>query len=95
YTFNGREYRNDQLTFSRVHAYGLDDWDEDVAEQLGVAGQAITIWVNPDRPAESVAIRDMRWSEFGVYLLFSFGMGCGGVFFLSGAFARGGPPPAA
>lgn len=95
YTINGRQYVGEQIAFSQVHAYGLDDWDEDIADALGKPGSSITIWVNPKDPAESVAIRDMRWGEFGVYLIFAFGMGCGGVFFLSGAFTRGGPPPKA
>lgn len=95
YTVADRDYVGKQLAFSWVYAYGLDDWDEDIADALGEPGSSITIWVNPKDPAESVAIRDMRWGEFGVYLIFAFGMGCGGVFFLSGAFAHGGPPPKA
>jgi len=92
YAVDGREYVGTRITFSRVHAYGLDDWDDEIAAALGEPGQAITIWVNPKAPAESVAIRAMRWGEFGAYLLFAFGMGAGGIFFLTGAFGRGGPP---
>lgn len=90
YSVDGRSYTSKQITFSKVHAYRLDDWDEWVAGELGEPGNAITIWLNPKNPAESVARRDMRWGEFGAYLIFAFGMGCGGVFFLTGAFARGG-----
>lgn len=92
YTIDGRDYVSTQITFSRVHTYGLEDWDDSIAEALGEPGAAITIWVNPSNPAESVAIRDMRWDEFGAYLLFALGMGAGGILFLTGAFGRGGPP---
>lgn len=91
YSVDGRSYTGNRIAFSNVHVYGIDDWDEWVADKLGEPGNALTIWLNPNNPAESVALRDMRWSEFGACLIFAFGMGCGGVLFLNGAFARGGP----
>lgn len=95
YTWEGRAYVGERIAFSQVHAYGLDDWDEDIAAALGEPGNTITIWVNPADPAESVVIRDMRWGEFGAYLLFVFGMGGGGAFFLHGALTSHRPRPPA
>jgi len=93
YSYANQEYVSERLAFSLAYAAGLDDWDEAIAAELGEPGSSITIWVNPADPAESVAIRDMRWGEFGAYLLFMFGMGGGGAFFLHGAFTSHRPRP--
>lgn len=77
YDYNGQRYQSERLSFSLILAYGLDDWDERLTESLGEPGNAIHVWVNPAAPAESVAVRDIRWGEVGAGLLFAFGMGAG------------------
>jgi hypothetical protein len=71
YQFAGREYVGERLSFSIVRSNGFDDWDEQLRETLGAEGGAINILVNPDNPAESVALADIRWAEFGAILLFA------------------------
>jgi excinuclease ABC subunit A len=66
YQFAGREYVGERLSFSIVRSNGFDDWDEQLRETLGAEGGAINILVNPDNPAESVALADIRWAEFAM-----------------------------
>ena len=89
YQFAGHEYVSERLSFSIVRSSGLDDWDEQLQQTLGAAGETINILVNPDSPAESVALADIRWAEFGAALLFAAGMGGGGSLLLSIALADG------
>ena len=92
YQFAGREYVGERLSFSIVRSNGFDDWDEQLRETLGAEGGAINILVNPDNPAESVALADIRWAEFGAILLFAAGMGGGGCLLLSIALTDGRRP---
>jgi len=62
-----------------------------LADRLGEPGSAIRIRVNSADPTESVAFAGIRWAEVGACLLFVFGMGSGGGFFLFAAFAKGPP----
>jgi len=93
YQFAGREYVGERLSFSIVRSSGFDDWDEQLRETLGAAGGTISILVNPDNPAESVAQAAIRWAEFGAILLFAAGMGGGGCLLLTIAWADGRRPP--
>ncbi len=44
----------------------IDDWHHEVnarLEDARAAGRPVTVWVNPDNPAESVFDRELRWGE--------------------------------
>jgi hypothetical protein len=83
YTFEGREYSGSRLGISRVGgADNLDDWHQEVSAKLQdarAAGKAITVWVNPENPAEAVFDRYVRWREIAFLTPFSLAFGGVGV----------------
>ncbi|WP_371323484.1 DUF3592 domain-containing protein [Dechloromonas sp. ZY10] len=98
YQWAGREYYGEQLSFSFARSSNFDDWDAELAEQLGAPGESFMLWVNPNDPAESVVRRDIRWGEIGAALFLVAGFGGGGGVLLAAAGQRGprqrraGPP---
>ena len=89
YQWAGRDYIGERLSFSLARSSGFDDWDAELAEQLGAPGEHFMLWVNPDNPAESVVRRDIRWGEIGAALFFVGGFGGGGAALLAAARQRG------
>ncbi len=81
YTFNGQAYTNDRLGTLRLGGTSdVDDFDERVASILAVGREEkrpITVFVNPDKPSESMVDRTIRWT----FLLFltPFALAFGGV----------------
>jgi hypothetical protein len=81
YTVGGRQYANDRRGTVRIDGTSdVDDFDQRVASILE-SGRSekrpITVWVNPDNPAESMVDRDIRWMLF-VFLV-PFALAFGGV----------------
>ena len=81
YAFNGREYKGDRMGPDPLGGTdNLDSWHADMAARLGEARDSktpVTVWVNPDNPAESMVDRNVRW-KLAVFML-PFALGFGGV----------------
>ncbi len=81
YVFEGRPYSGSRLGISRLGGSdNIDDWHEQTSARLAdarAAGLPVTVWVNPDNPAESVFDRELRWGE--VLFLVPFSLAFGGV----------------
>ena len=81
YEFAGKAYAGSRLGISTLGgADNIDDWQHEVnakLEDARTAGQPVTVWVNPDNPAESVFDRELRWSQ--VLFLVPFSLAFGGV----------------
>lgn len=76
YALDGQTFTSDRISFSSMLTRSIggrfDDWNERLTAALGEPGGTITVWVNPDKPAEAVVLRDIRWSEMA--LLLGFGL---------------------
>ena len=83
YTFNGETYTNDRLgTFRLGGTSDVDDFDERVASILANGRdekRPITVFVNPDKPAESMVDREIRWTFALVLMPFALAFGAVGV----------------
>lgn len=83
YVFAGKPYSGSRLGLSKVGGSdNIDDWHHEVSatlEDARAAGKPITVWVNPDNPAESVLDREIRWSELLFLVPFSLAFGGVGV----------------
>ena len=79
YRFGGREFRNNRLGAERIEGTSdVDDFDERVAQRFARAreeNKPMTVYVNPDNPAESMVDREIRWTLFLVMFPFAFGFG--------------------
>ena len=83
YTYGGKNYGGDRLGANPIGGTdNVDSWHEDMAAMLSEAqrdGKPITVWVNPDNPAESMVDRTIRW-KLGVFIIpFALGFGGAGV----------------
>jgi hypothetical protein len=83
YTFDGKPYFGTQLGLDTLgSSTNLGDWDQDMAAYLIEAkekGQAISLYVNPDNPAQSVVDRGLRWGLVGFLAIFGIVFGSVGV----------------
>lgn len=83
YAFQGKPYSGSRLGLSAIGGSdNIDDWHHEVSatlEDARAAGKPITVWVNPDNPAESVLDRGIRWSELLFLVPFSLAFGGVGV----------------
>jgi hypothetical protein len=83
YTFQGREYKGDRMGSAILGGRdNLDSWHSDMASLLSAAqkeGKPISVFVNPDNPAESMIDRTIRWKLVLVFLPFALGFGGVGV----------------
>lgn len=77
YTRDDRTWRGDRVSlFSGSDNIG--SYQQDLGERLRRAqanGEAITVWMNPDNPAESVVDRSVRWGMVGFRSIFLFVFG--------------------
>lgn len=92
YVVNGVEHEGERLSFSLAFDNGLDDWQEQVREHVGAPGDTFEIWVDPDNPAESVALRAVRWTEVGLLMLVALILAGSGLALLSAAARKGRAP---
>jgi hypothetical protein len=86
YRFGGKEYTGAQLGLSSVGgADNIGDWQEDMAGYLKEAmekRQPISVYVNPDDPAQAVVDRELRWgfiAFLGVFAVIFGGVGIGAL----------------
>ncbi len=88
YVWQDRVYESTQLSFSRMYTRSvgsqIDDWDEKLHATIGSPGQQFTAKVNPDNPAEAVALSAVRWVEVAIYLGFGLLLVWVGYLFLFG-----------
>ena len=76
YRVDGREYGGKRLTVSPLT--GSDTVSEELHSRLTEARSSrrpVTVFVNPQAPAESVVDRDIHWQELLFLLPFAFGFG--------------------
>ena len=97
YSFKGREFTGDRLGTSVVGGNdNIDEWHEEMAERIAAARNAsrpITVFVNPENPAESMVDRRIRWNFLVFLLPFSLGfggVGVGALWFLARTLSREG-----
>ena len=83
YAFGGRNFHGDRMGTNPIGGTdNVDDWHDRVHDHLSAAqaeGRPITVWVNPDNPAESMFDRQIRWSLLLFASVFAFGFGGVGV----------------
>ena len=87
YVFSGQRYEGSRVGLSGG-ADNIGSYQQDTGRRLSAAwrsGQPITVYVNPERPADSVIDRDIRWSMIGfrsIFVLVFGGFGLGMIVFL-------------
>ena len=79
YTYNylGQNFVGDRVGLNNG-ADNIGDYQQDTGRQLANAqsrGETITVWVNPDNPAESIIDPSLRWGLIGFKLIFLFVFG--------------------
>ena len=81
YTANGQEYHGDRVgLFSGNDNIGSYQQDTGLRlESLWRNGQPVVIYYDPERPAESIIDRDLRWGMVGFRSIFLFVFGGVGV----------------
>jgi hypothetical protein len=83
YTFQGREYHGDRLGANPIGGTdNLDSWHDDMRSMLSSAkseNKPITVWVNPENPAESMVDRTIRWKLVMFASVFALAFGGVGV----------------
>ena len=83
YVVDGKRYEGKRLGVGAMGGSdNVDDWHHEVSaalEEAKATGRALTVWVNPDNPAESVFDREIRWSELLFLVPFSLAFGGVGV----------------
>lgn len=95
YAFEGRAYEGRRLALGGLTANDdIDEWRTEIADTLQQAkasGRSISVWVNPDNPAESVFDRALPLHVPILHGLLAFGMGMAGLtaMFAAVALARG------
>lgn len=81
YEFGGKGYTSARLGLSTMGGSdNIDDWHQEVSARLEAAraaGRPVDVWVNPEKPAEAVFDRGVRWGE--VLFLIPFSLAFGGV----------------
>ncbi|MCF6225109.1 MAG: DUF3592 domain-containing protein [Xanthomonadales bacterium] len=86
YQFNGQNFNNDQVGFSKgsdnIGSYHQDAYRE--LNRYRNQQNAFTAWVNPDNPAEAVLFKTVRWPLVAFKVLFMLifsGAGAGFYFY--------------
>ncbi|QJR13935.1 DUF3592 domain-containing protein [Usitatibacter palustris] len=96
YALGGQNYTGTRLGLDRMGGSdNIGDWHETMATYLKdakAADKPITVYVNPDKPAEAVVDRDLRWAWVlfvGVFAVMFGGAGLG--IFIAGLYAANAP----
>ena len=73
YQWQGQFYESDRI----AHSTGSDNvgsFHQDTYRELDrhrKSGHPLTVWVDPDEPAQAIAFRQMRWGHFSFLMLFA------------------------
>jgi hypothetical protein len=81
YSFDGTEYHGDRVGLMDG-GDNIGDWQQRwhlALQQALESGEAITVYVDPANPAESVVDRDIRWDQLGLLLIFPLAFGGAGL----------------
>ncbi len=84
YFWRGERYVGNRVDL-HPGADNLGDYHQRMYRRLDEslrAGQPVTAWVDPDRPARAVLSRDMRWERLALGMIFPLAFGGLGLFFL-------------
>ena len=82
YQYRDRRYHGDRVSLAGG-ADNIGNYQVDIANRLSAihaSGQPLTVWVNPEAPAESIVDRRIRWGLIGFQSIFLFvfgGLGLG------------------
>lgn len=90
YAFEGRRFEGRRLSVGSIRDDDIDAWRGQRAEEIGKAkaeGRSISLWVNPDRPAQSAFYRDARWDHVLLFGVIALGVGGAGWLVLGAALA--------
>ncbi len=82
YSFEGRRYETRRLSTGSLWDDDIDQWRSEFAEELQkakAAGRGVSLWVNPDDPAESAFYRDAQWDRVILFGLLALGVGGAGL----------------
>ena len=77
YRYDGRSYTGTRVAIDDM-SDNIGNFHQDLGKRLENAaenGKPVTVFVNPDNPAESVVSRDMRWGMFGFKSIFLIAFG--------------------
>jgi len=72
YRYAGRDYEGERVSF-HGGSDNIGDFHQATHSRLQRHrddGEPVTVYVNPDAPAQAVIVRDMRWGLFGFMMLF-------------------------
>ncbi len=72
YTINGQRYVNDRVAIAKG-ADNIGDFQEVLGNKLKFYFQShrpVTVWYNPDNPAESIIDRNIRWGLISFEMIF-------------------------
>ena len=81
YEFNGNTYEGERVAIMGG-ADNIGDFQQNLSRELIRAQRAqrpVTVWVNPDDPADAVLNREMRWELFGFKMIFVVVFGIVGI----------------
>ena len=87
YEFGGQKYRNQRVAIAGG-ADNIGDYQQDLGRRLGNArnrGERITVFVDPDNPADAIVDRAVRWGLIGFKSIFVFvfgGVGLGLIIYV-------------
>lgn len=72
YTWDGRLYHNDRVAIAGG-ADNIGDYQQDLGRRLGNAmarGESITVYMDPENPADAIIDRELRWGLLGFKAIF-------------------------
>lgn len=74
YQWQGKKYESTRVSLSSAMSKGADmmpdDWNERIDGALGNPGGTLTVWVDPAHPNDALVLRDIRWLETGIEIIF-------------------------
>lgn len=100
YDFRGRTYTGSRVAISSG-ADNIGDYQRDLGRRLEssrAAGRRVAVFVNPDRPAEAIVDRKLRWGLIGfkaIFVVVFGGVGLGLLYAAWRSAANAGRTPAA
>ena len=84
YEYNGQRYYSSRVGYDRS-SDNLSDYQHRLVQRLKLAQSRnqLRVWVNPDNPAESYLVRELRWKKLGFMTLFGSLFTAAGLFLIT------------